>query len=625
MFERNRRIQRTLHNTTRSIPIYSLHHRSSSTPHQPAQPPPHYTYSIGSIPLFAPTRPTAINSAPDQDKQLGTRIQAAKHSGQPLDSKTQRTLEQGADVDLTHTHIHTDQEADRLAYRINARAFTSGTDIFFRTGQYQPSTVQGLRLLAHEVTHVIQQAQGPVPGTRQPDGITLSDPQDPFEQAAQRRASQFAHRLSSPTYNHAAPQAKTIVPQHTTNSVAVQREIMPVKESLKAPGGSTAVPDLTDAQVQQIQRASSPTDRLTVTVDIVKNLLLAHKILDSPDASYTAAEVISGTTPHTTGLLSIRVAYKQNNTRTALTYHDKDDTTNTESWYQLDVYAPAFQEPSIFYSTIRHELIHVGQRVLTPENWKVQSTDKVKYEVNEQYTPTVDELKAAGYTFRSKKKQNRAKTISLAVGKLNAAHMNELAPETETDLNTRFPTDTDRQLYSLYVGAQTVGPGKIQDGLQEAETYTWELLHIPETNIPPSYVVETMKLLLNYLDQIINIAPSLSILQKSYWEAYVIETAQTIQKNDGSMQALLTSRWSGSSDPAIAETTKFWLLIVQRARDIEQLWVNALAPAKALAATTISTPVTAPVVTAPTGSKKSITSGKYSKNKLHTVISSKIP
>ncbi|HEY4384186.1 MAG TPA: DUF4157 domain-containing protein [Ktedonobacteraceae bacterium] len=598
MFEQSKRVQRASQNATRSVPTQSLRPTSSSTPHQATLPIPRYNYSIGTIPIFPPVQRAAIGPATDQDEQLGTCIQAAKRHGQPLDSTTQHTLEQDAGVDLTYTRIHTDPEADRLAHLVNARAFTSGTDIFFRAGMYQPSTVQGLRLLAHETTHIVQQAQGPVAGTRQPGGITLSDPGDAFEQAAERRASQFTIKPPSPAHNRTTPQteaATSIVPQQTTSPVVVQRETMPVKESLKAPGGSTAVPDLTDAQVQKIQNATSPTDRLTVIVDIVKDLLLHHKVLDTPDADYKGAEVISGTTPHTPKLLSIRVTYynASSSGKTALTYHDKDDKRNEQSWYKLDVYAPAFQDPSIFYSTIRHELIHVGQRVLTPENYKVDPNDKLKYEVNEQYQPTTKELKDAGYTLKSKK---NPPPVKQALGQLNTQHMDELAPNTDAELEQRFLTDTDRQLYSLYVGAGTAGPGNLQEGLQEAETYTWEILHISETNIPPSYVVETMKLLLDYLKLIETIAGSLSVLQKSYWEAYVIKTAQTIKSNGSTMQTLLTSRWNGDTTVAtsVTEATTIWQQIVLKANDIEQLWINALAPAKtkALSGTTTGMPTT---------------------------------
>ncbi|OPX96056.1 MAG: hypothetical protein A4E58_01882 [Syntrophorhabdus sp. PtaB.Bin006] len=60
--------------------------------------------------------------------------------------------------DLSHVRLHTDTKSAELASRINARAFTWGSDVVFGTGQYAPGTDEGYHLLAHELTHVIQQA-----------------------------------------------------------------------------------------------------------------------------------------------------------------------------------------------------------------------------------------------------------------------------------------------------------------------------------------------------------------------------------------------------------------------------------------------------------------------------------
>jgi len=62
--------------------------------------------------------------------------------------------------DFSKVRIHTDDEAADLAHRVKAQAFTVGRDIFFGAGRYAPSTPSGRRLLAHELTHVVQQANG---------------------------------------------------------------------------------------------------------------------------------------------------------------------------------------------------------------------------------------------------------------------------------------------------------------------------------------------------------------------------------------------------------------------------------------------------------------------------------
>jgi hypothetical protein len=59
--------------------------------------------------------------------------------------------------------VHTGGEADRLAQAVDGTAFTSGR-IYFRSGAYDPTSDEGMQLLAHEATHTAQQASGPVDG-----------------------------------------------------------------------------------------------------------------------------------------------------------------------------------------------------------------------------------------------------------------------------------------------------------------------------------------------------------------------------------------------------------------------------------------------------------------------------
>ena len=97
------------------------------------------------------------------------RIQARRGAGSPLPEAVQRHLEQGLNHDLGAVRIHDDAEADKLATSVSATAFTTGTDIFFRAGRYQPNTRSGLELLAHEVTHTVQQSKGMVGKGIDPD------------------------------------------------------------------------------------------------------------------------------------------------------------------------------------------------------------------------------------------------------------------------------------------------------------------------------------------------------------------------------------------------------------------------------------------------------------------------
>ncbi|MEP7306040.1 MAG: DUF4157 domain-containing protein [Acidobacteriota bacterium] len=80
--------------------------------------------------------------------------------GRPLDPATRGLMRSRMGEDFATVRIHTGQEASGLAHRINARAFTVGRHIGFAAGQYAPETPQGQKLLAHELTHVLQQGVG---------------------------------------------------------------------------------------------------------------------------------------------------------------------------------------------------------------------------------------------------------------------------------------------------------------------------------------------------------------------------------------------------------------------------------------------------------------------------------
>ncbi len=91
---------------------------------------------------------------------LEASIQKERGRGKPINDKIRGQLEQGFGADFSGVRIHTDTKSDELNKSIQARAFTIGQDIFFRQGAYNPNSKQGQQLLAHELTHTIQQMNG---------------------------------------------------------------------------------------------------------------------------------------------------------------------------------------------------------------------------------------------------------------------------------------------------------------------------------------------------------------------------------------------------------------------------------------------------------------------------------
>ena len=96
----------------------------------------------------------------DSNYSKPTRAQSSHAGGQPLDSRDRSFMESGFGHDFSQIRVHTDNQAASLAGGLNARAFTMGQNIVFGEGQYAPGTSKGQRLLAHELTHTIQQQTG---------------------------------------------------------------------------------------------------------------------------------------------------------------------------------------------------------------------------------------------------------------------------------------------------------------------------------------------------------------------------------------------------------------------------------------------------------------------------------
>jgi chemotaxis protein histidine kinase CheA len=88
---------------------------------------------------------------------LGTQLHATKGVGQPLPTSTRTQMEKAFGNDFSGVRIHTDHTAMQMNKAVRAQAFTHGSDIYFGTGKFQPETVEGRRLLAHELVHVGQQ------------------------------------------------------------------------------------------------------------------------------------------------------------------------------------------------------------------------------------------------------------------------------------------------------------------------------------------------------------------------------------------------------------------------------------------------------------------------------------
>lgn len=91
------------------------------------------------------------------DGDIEQQINETRGQGHKLDNTTRSQFERAMGHDFSRVTIHTGDQASQLSRSVEAKAFTTGSDIYFGEGQYNPHTTEGQQLLAHELTHVVQQ------------------------------------------------------------------------------------------------------------------------------------------------------------------------------------------------------------------------------------------------------------------------------------------------------------------------------------------------------------------------------------------------------------------------------------------------------------------------------------
>jgi hypothetical protein len=121
------------------------------------------------------------------DEETAVSINNQRGSGQNLDVDVAAKAGQTLGQDFSDVTVHTDAESDQLSKELGAKAFTTGNDIFFREGAYEPGSDDGQRLIAHELTHVVQQGASP-PSVQ--GKMAVNDPNDQYEAEADHVADQ---------------------------------------------------------------------------------------------------------------------------------------------------------------------------------------------------------------------------------------------------------------------------------------------------------------------------------------------------------------------------------------------------------------------------------------------------
>lgn len=166
--------------------------------------------------------------SPAPMEQPSTVHQVLSTAGTPLGEPLREEMEARLGADFHDVRIHTGGAAQRSAAEIGARAYTSGTHVVIGRDGADRHT------LAHELTHVIQQREGPVSGSDHGQGLRISDPDDRFEREAEATAR---HALAQPMPRPDLPRRRPDILAAVPAVPGVQRAPSTTRPQVNHPGG----------------------------------------------------------------------------------------------------------------------------------------------------------------------------------------------------------------------------------------------------------------------------------------------------------------------------------------------------------------------------------------------------
>ena len=182
-------------------------------------------------------------------------VRAAASGGVPLAQELRSYFEPRFGHDFGQVRIHADNSAAQAARAVQARAYTVGSDVVFGAGQYAPATTQGRRLLAHELTHVVQQGGGASQAA-----ATVQRDKDPAA-AAPAAASAIPTQPGQLTLSGFVTGSATLTPAHLAqlNQLKAQLQAKPLSaaDTLLLVGHTDAVGTLERNQLLGQRRADS--------------------------------------------------------------------------------------------------------------------------------------------------------------------------------------------------------------------------------------------------------------------------------------------------------------------------------------------------------------------------------
>ncbi len=279
------------------------------------------------------------DAVPEVGSHVETRIQSMRGGGQALPDPTRSFFESRMGYDFSGVRIHATAQAGEVAGHLNAQAFAIGRDIFFNTGRYEPHTSPGQWLLAHELTHTVQQNPTPPAAQRKaapslslsPHGVLrrfvasgkapASPAQDPAFQAMVKKvkaAGKQQKRHEPAKAKATASQAAAVPPANDVSSQAAGKQVGQMdqqqpksfdrkafKAALLAKIAATAPQTLKEAdEFKESGKVGAIKGDLTGQVDSSKQQsggAIADKVKGTPDPSGIPAKAVAALPPNPAG------------------------------------------------------------------------------------------------------------------------------------------------------------------------------------------------------------------------------------------------------------------------------------------------------------------------------------
>ena len=214
---------------------------------------------------------------------------AAASAGSPLPHDVQHRFGSRLGADLGAVRVHTGAASQQAADALAARAYTIGSDIHFAAAQYEPRTIEGERLLAHEVVHTVQQS-----GTRAThDALGVTDPADASEREADSIAERITDRALSPERNSVSAGGNREIARDDTWSPAYGTRKTHTGLTIEQYQKAMGTGDFSKGQGVELLKAASEygaPKRKTMTITPEQLYVIFPDLKKDADADETAAE-----------------------------------------------------------------------------------------------------------------------------------------------------------------------------------------------------------------------------------------------------------------------------------------------------------------------------------------------